>query len=270
MGVVAGVVGGVLGDVVGGVFGSKTANKAADAQTASADQAIRLAEESRDIAREDLAPFRDAGTRAVGELESLVTDPDAQAEFIENNPFFEALQRQTTENLLGARAASGKKNSGGTQKALQEALTLLGSDLLNQRVTQLSSLTNTGQASAAGSAKITQDTAQQVGDLRVQQGNASAAGQIAKGRIQAPLFQQGAQAAGQAAITALCDFHAKENIHKIGRLKNGLPLYLFNYKGHNEKHINVMAQDVEQVMPEAIIYQNGMKYVNMEAVLWQE
>jgi hypothetical protein len=72
---------------------------------------------------------------------------------------------------------------------------------------------------------------------------------------------------GAAAI--MSDIRTKENIVKIGIAENGLPVYVYEYKpeykdeaGHGV-HIGVMAQDVEQVMPEAVITRaDGIKMVN--------
>lgn len=69
----------------------------------------------------------------------------------------------------------------------------------------------------------------------------------------------------------MSDVRLKKNIERIGTLPNGLPFYSFEYidavkdhplagKGH---FTGVMAQDVEQVMPEAVItMDNGYKAVN--------
>tara|TARA_Y100001938_G_scaffold150501_1_gene241732 strand:- start:1647 stop:2336 length:690 start_codon:yes stop_codon:yes gene_type:complete len=71
------------------------------------------------------------------------------------------------------------------------------------------------------------------------------------------------------ASTALmmCDARMKENIKKVGviKLKNGKKtgVYEFNYKGRDKKHTNVMAQDLEKVMPDAVFKgKNGLKYVD--------
>jgi hypothetical protein len=61
----------------------------------------------------------------------------------------------------------------------------------------------------------------------------------------------------------------KENIKSVGALPNGLNIYEFDYKpefkdiaGHG-KHIGVMAQEVEKVIPYAVIQaDNGYKMVN--------
>ena len=72
---------------------------------------------------------------------------------------------------------------------------------------------------------------------------------------------------GAAAI--MSDIRTKENIKAIGWLPNGLPVYTYEYKpefkdeaGHGV-HIGVMAQEVEQVMPEAVITRaDGIKMVD--------
>ena len=72
---------------------------------------------------------------------------------------------------------------------------------------------------------------------------------------------------GAAAI--MSDIRTKENIKAIGWLPNGLPVYEFEYKpaykaeaGYG-KHIGVMAQEVEQVMPQAVITRaDGIKLVD--------
>jgi hypothetical protein len=65
------------------------------------------------------------------------------------------------------------------------------------------------------------------------------------------------------------DIRMKENIKSVGALPNGLNVYEFDYKpefkdiaGHG-KHIGVMAQEVEKIMPYAIVNSdNGYKMVN--------
>lgn len=69
------------------------------------------------------------------------------------------------------------------------------------------------------------------------------------------------------------DIRTKENIKAIGYLPNGLPVYEFEYKpefkdqwGHGTQ-VGVMAQDVEKVIPEAVIeHPDGYKMVNYGAL----
>ena len=72
-----------------------------------------------------------------------------------------------------------------------------------------------------------------------------------------------AQGAGSA-LTAYAlgsDIRIKENISQVGSLDNGLPVYVFNYKGNKTPQIGLMAQDVEKVNNEAVVEIDGIKHV---------
>jgi hypothetical protein len=58
------------------------------------------------------------------------------------------------------------------------------------------------------------------------------------------------------------DIRIKEDIRRVGKTDNGLPVYLFRYKGHPGMQIGLMAQDVELVVPEAVVEINGIKHVD--------
>jgi len=82
-------------------------------------------------------------------------------------------------------------------------------------------------------------------------------------------FNQGLMGLGAAGVMKYSDVRTKENIKPIGWLPNGLPVYEYEYKpkfkdvaGHG-KHIGVMAHEVEEVQPEAVITRlDGYKMVN--------
>lgn len=86
-------------------------------------------------------------------------------------------------------------------------------------------------------------------------------------------FTSGLMGLAGAGIMKYSDVRMKENIVPVGYLPNGLPVYEYEYKaefkdiaGHG-KHIGVMAQEVEQVNPEAVVTQsNGYKAVNYGAL----
>jgi len=65
--------------------------------------------------------------------------------------------------------------------------------------------------------------------------------------------------------TLLSDRRAKEDIHRVGSLVDGLPVYSYRYKGDPVTHIGVMAQDVEKRDPDAVIErEDGLKTVNLD------
>lgn len=259
----------IVDSITGASKAKKASIEAGDIQLKATEKAIDFAKESRDIAREDVSRFKTAGESSLTGLQNLVNNPQAQLSFIQDNPFFKALSNQASQTLFSNAAAKGKIGSGGTAEALQNSLLLLGSDLVNQSINQRQNLAGLGLNAATGSANITQNTSQSVTDLISQGANAKAAGLIggANAVVQGRqgLLGAGGQIAGALAI---CDLRLKENIIKVGQLDNGLPLYLFNYKGDDKLHINVMAQDVEKVNPDAVIEINNIKHVNMNKI-WQ-
>ena len=62
-------------------------------------------------------------------------------------------------------------------------------------------------------------------------------------------------------ILGISDVRAKENITPVGKYK-GMNVYDFNYKWSPERHRGLMAQEVEQVKPEAVGDINGLKYID--------
>lgn len=72
---------------------------------------------------------------------------------------------------------------------------------------------------------------------------------------------------GSAAIMA-SDRRLKENVKRIGTADNGLPIYIFNYKGTPNPVMGFMADEVEKINPAAVcMMQNGFKGVNLAAAV---
>lgn len=153
------------------------------------ERQIRAAQEAQQQARQDLQPFAQAGAQGIDQLNQLVTNPQAQAEYITNNPFYQSLAQDAQQRLFANQAARGKLGSGGTAEALQNSLVLLGQDLLNQSIGQRQNLATLGANAAAGQATGTQNTASNIiasqggagltiADLLTQGGNAAASGII--------------------------------------------------------------------------------------------
>jgi hypothetical protein len=61
------------------------------------------------------------------------------------------------------------------------------------------------------------------------------------------------------------DRRLKEDIQQVGTLFDGTPVYGYRYKGAPAYHIGLMAQDVENTAPHAVIEINGYKAVDYRA-----
>jgi hypothetical protein len=78
---------------------------------------------------------------------------------------------------------------------------------------------------------------------------------------QAGNINQGLFGLGAAGIAAFSDRRLKSNILRIGTLPSGIPWYSYDIFGHTEE--GVMADEVEAVMPEAVMtHESGYKMVD--------
>lgn len=69
--------------------------------------------------------------------------------------------------------------------------------------------------------------------------------------------------AGTLASKIPSDRRLKHNIVRVGELPNGVPTYVFSYKGSDKRRFGVMADEVARVMPEAVTANdNGYAEVN--------
>tara|TARA_R110000751_G_scaffold15768_3_gene50701 strand:+ start:2868 stop:4055 length:1188 start_codon:yes stop_codon:yes gene_type:complete len=83
------------------------------------------------------------------------------------------------------------------------------------------------------------------------------------------LYGLGGAAAGAGGYAyGKSDRRLKENIEKVGQLENGLPIYAYNFKGKPERQMGLMADEVAQVHPNAVVMESDGYYaVNyLEAV----
>lgn len=71
---------------------------------------------------------------------------------------------------------------------------------------------------------------------------------------------------GIGALALLSDERAKQNIEKVGILNDGQNVYRYEYKADPSKkiHIGLLAQEVEQRNPDAVIEIGGLKHVNYD------
>lgn len=66
-------------------------------------------------------------------------------------------------------------------------------------------------------------------------------------------------------IYSMSDKRMKENIKPVGKLKDGQTVYSYNFKGHPQTQIGLIAQEVEKTHPEAVKDIGGLKAVDYKA-----
>jgi len=253
------------------IFGTRAREAAEDAAAGQLDAANRAAElqfEATQLQREDLAPFRDAGVGALGDLQTdlqgirnLVESPEAQRDFVTNNPFFDALAEDAQRRLFNNQAARGKVGSGGTAEALQNSILLLGNDLVNQNINQRQGvfqsgfdITRLGANAAAGQATAAGTGALNQANFLTQGANAQAAGIVGASNAQQAANQNLVNTGlGIASLVGISDRRFKDNIVHVNDI-----FYFFKYKGESKLNFGTMADKV----PWAVIDMGGKKYVD--------
>jgi len=90
---------------------------------------------------------------------------------------------------------------------------------------------------------------------------AASANAQAKAAQQAAIMGLIGDSAKAAATASASDRRLKTDIKKVGMTDAGLPVYTYKYKGDDVTHMGVMAQEVEEVFPEAVEEINGFKAV---------
>lgn len=152
-------------------------------------------------------------------------------------------QQQRTAGLMGAGQQIAGIGTGAQQAGLQGAQAAIGAGTLGQQTQQ-----------ALDTAKYQQFLQQRGYDFQVAQFLAN----IAEGT--------GALSGSTTTTTQPTSFFSdkrlKENIKKIGKTNDGLPIYSFKYKGDDRTQIGLMAQDVEKKRPDAVGLAGGYKTVD--------
>lgn len=280
-----------------GSSAKKAAKRAAGKQEAMGREAIELQRETRDLMREDLAPFRDIYTPEIGQqLTGLATQGADFSGIQALQPFdpmqdqsFKALADEASRRVFSNQAARGKLGSGGTAEALQNQLVGLGEGMRAQRAAeqaqqfgqqmqlatvpqqqqfnQLMNLAGIGQSAAAGQASAAGTAGTNISELLTGIGNAQAAGLVGGAQAKSQALGGLMQLAGMGA--AMSDIRAKENIKPVGEI-NGIPWFTFDYIDGEKNQQGTMAQLIQDDYPDAVVEIDGMLHVYYGKLpIWQ-
>jgi hypothetical protein len=184
-----GIVASVGSAIVGASIASSGAKSAAKTQAAATDRAVDAQNEQFRQTREDFAPYREVGYRALGQLESSINTPVTSADVMAD-PGYQFGLEQGQQALDRKFAASGGRISGASMKAASRFNVGTATSGYNaayqrrqDRLNRLASLAGIGQTATGSSAAAGQGAANAISGLVTAQGNASGASQMAQGNI---------------------------------------------------------------------------------------
>lgn len=175
--------------VVGSALTSKAAGDAADAQADSTAAGIAENRRQFDLTRGDFQPYREAGVRALGSLESDINREPTSDEVM-NTPGYQFGLQQGQQGIDRKIAASGGRVSGAAIKAAGEYATNYATTGYNaayqrrqDRLNRLAALAGVGQTATGSSAQAGANSTNAITGLIERQGDASAAAGMARGNI---------------------------------------------------------------------------------------
>jgi hypothetical protein len=153
----------------------------------------------------------------------------------------------------------------GRGQAVQEALTER-----NQPINEISALMSGSQVSNPNFVNTPQTQVAGVDYAGLVRDNYNAQVQQANSKQQSNNAMMGGLfglAAAPFQMFKFSDRRLKTDIQRVGKLDNGLPVYLYRYKGDPTPQMGVMAQEVERRNPDAVTEIGGFKAVDYDAAV---
>lgn len=239
-----------VGDIVGGFFQDKAAKRADATQRYATDAEIAENRRQFDLTRSDYEPYRTQGVNALQQLAGDINSPVTAAEVMAD-PGYQFGLDQGQKALSQRIAAGGGRVSGAALKAATQygndyASTGYGAAYQRKqdRLNRLAAIAGIGQTATAGTAAAGQASTAAIGKALSDQGDASAASQIARGNIWANTTKN---VLSSLATSAFSDARLKTNIKHIGETALGNKLYSWDWIDGSGSAEGVMAQEVEHI-----------------------
>ena len=176
--------------------GKSAAKKASAQQVAALNRATAQQRASLAQAKANVQPYLNAGAASANSLSSLVNDPNAQANFIRNNPFYASLADDAKRKLFATQAATGKLGTGGTLDELQNRLLMLGSGLMGDEIKRRQGVAELGSNTATRFNEANQSGQNALTGLTAAIGGAQAGGTLAAQDSLTKALQSGINTAG--------------------------------------------------------------------------
>jgi hypothetical protein len=150
-------------------------------QAGAAQDAANLQHSQFEETRQDYAPWRQAGSAAVGQQANLLglngadSQNNAFTQFRED-PGYQYTVNQAIQGVDRSAAARGLLNSGATIKAIQDRAANLADQGYSNYFNRLAGVAGTGQTATNGTAQAGANAANNQGNALIAAGNARASG----------------------------------------------------------------------------------------------
>jgi Chaperone of endosialidase len=179
-----------------------------------------------------------------------------------NLPGYQFALDQGSQNVLRNAAATGTTASGATLNALQTQGQGIANQNYNNYVSQLQPFLGAANTGASNISGVNMGQGNQLNSSFTTQGNAAYGTQAGIGNANAQanlagLTQSGnifGAGMGLAGLAFLSDERAKDDVEKVGELFDGTNVYRYRYKGDPRHQIGLIAQEVEETTPSAVIH----------------
>lgn len=248
---------------------TQAANAAADEQESAAQLAISEERRSRALGQTFLEPFGGIGLRGVEES-AFLADPQAQFEFLQNNPLFQLALENANQATLARGAARSRLSAGDTLTQLSNNVLLSAQPLIDRQRQDIGNLLNIGTGIAQTQANVAIGEGTNVGNLLTDIGNVKAADIIAGQQARQQGAETGAAIAGR--IFGLSDSRLKSNAEIVGA-ENGFNLWKWDWNKTARDKFNlrgsatgVMFSEVLDKTPDAVTYRDGYGEVNYSMI----
>lgn len=244
---------------------AEVARSAAETQALAGQEALGLEREGRAQAQQFFEPFAGAAERGL-EASGFLADPQAQFDFLQNNPLFQLALENANQRTRQSASASRRLSFGDTLQQLSNNVLLSASPLIDRQRQDVTNLLQFGGDIAGSQANIAIGEAANLGRLTTDIGATRAGGEVGAANALAQggqnLLSTGLGIAG----LAFSDERLKTNRKFIGKKGvhswwswdwNELAGKLFGLFGHSE---GVMSREVIKINPSAVILDDSGFY----------
>jgi hypothetical protein len=262
----------ILGDPLD-LFGRRAADDIDQAQQEQLDAIgqARLEEiAAREAAQGFFNPFAGVAEGAVDQA-GFLTDPNAQFEFLQNNPIFQASLGNANRATDARAAAGGRLSAGDTLLQLSNNFLSTASPLIQGQKNSILDLLGLGQGIATSQANTAIGQGTALSGLAQNAGNVRAAGIGAQAQNQQQATNNLLQLGGTIAAM-FSDSRLKANVEIIGNEK-GYDIWRWDWNdeayekfGLSGEYTGVMFSDVLELNPEAAMYQDGYGKVDYQKI----